>query len=347
MQVGVLGINYKSSELKVREILATAAQANVAGDCLSLYNFSCVLLSTCNRTEIYFSAEDLAEAHTQLLKLLRIDVECPFEHYLYSYFGAECFAHLIKVTSGFDSVIFGESEIQRQVREAYESASAFQTLPSCIHYIFQKALKVGKNMRSKFQLPRMQASIEAVIHDLVNAFFLHPKIPSILFVGNSEINRKVLHHLWSRGLDKITLATRAPMLAKSLEKKQGVKLLPWKELASWTQFDMIVCGTNQKEYLLKKEETSSYKEPVNVIPSSLIIDLSMPRSVDPQLSRHPQISLFNIEEINAFVAQKQKIGLQDHDDMKKTLQSAVACQLNCYMNKQKKGAACNFSANLL
>ena len=343
MQVGVLGINYKSSDLKVREILATAAHANVAGDCLKFYNFSYVLLSTCNRTEIYFSAEDLAQAHTQLLKLLRIDVDCSFEPYLYSYFGTECFAHLIKVTSGFDSVILGESEIQRQVREAYESAAAFQTLPSPIHYMFQKALKVGKNMRSQFQLPRMQASIEAVIHDLTNAFFYHPKIPSILFVGNSEINRKVLHHLSSRGLDKITLATRAPLLAKPLEKKQGVRVLPWHELSSWIEFDMIVCGTNQKEYLLKKEDTSSYKEPVNVIPSSLIIDLSMPRSVDPELSRHPQISLFNIEEINAFVEQKQKISMLDQDGMNKTLQSAVEHQLSCYINKQKKGAACNFS----
>ena len=347
MQVGVLGINYKSSELKVREILATAAQANVAGDCLSLYNFSYVLLSTCNRTEIYFSAEDLAEAHTQLLKLLRIDVEFSFEHCLYSYFGTECFAHLIKVTSGFDSVILGESEIQRQVREAYESAGTFQILPSCIHYMFQKALKVGKHMRSQFQLPRMQASIEAVIHDLANAFFSHSKSPSILFVGNSEINRKVLHHLSSRGLEKITLATRAPLLARPLEKKQDLKLLPWQELSSWVEFDMIVCGTNQKEYLLKREDTSCYKEPVNVIPSALIIDLSMPRSVDPQLSRHPQISLFNIEEINAFVEQKQKIDLEDHDVMNKTLQNAVAHQLSCYTNKQKKGAACNFSMRSL
>lgn len=340
MRVGVLGINYKSSELKVREILAKTAQAHVASEYLSEHNFSYVLLSTCNRTEVYFSAEDLPSAHTELLNLLRTDIDFAFEHCLYSYFGSECFSHLAKVTAGFDSVIFGETEIQGQVKQAYERACLSQKLPSSMHFMFQKALKIGKNVRSRFCLPKTRASIEGVVHDLSNAFFLHEKKPSVLFIGNSEINRKVLMHLKSKGLDMITLATRAEEAALSLVQKQGVKLLPWSKLSSWTQFDMIIAGTNQKEFLLKKEEALSYAEPASLIPTSLIIDLSMPRSVDPELGKHPQISLFNIEEINAFVDQNQKMKLEDIHGLNDTISDAINRQLDCYNTKQKKAFSC-------
>lgn len=339
MRVGVLGINYKSSELKVREILAKTAQAHVASEYLSEHNFSYVLLSTCNRTEIYFSAEDLASAHTELLNLLRTDVDFAFEHCLYSYFGSECFSHLAKVAAGYDSVIFGETEIQGQVKQAYERACQSQRLPSCMHFVFQKALKIGKNMRSRFHLPHLRASIEGTVHDLAGAFF-HAKKPSILFVGNSEINRKVLSHLKTKGLDNLSIATRAPAAALSTVQKYGVRLLPWHELFSWTQYDMIICGTNQKEFLLKKEEAVSYTEPVSLIPASLIIDLSMPRSVDPQLGKHPQISLFNIEEINAFVDQKQKIRMEDMEELNNAMNDSIHRQFICYNERQKKVGSC-------
>lgn len=346
MRVGVLGINYKSSALNVREILAKTAQAHVTSLSDRPHSFSYVLLSTCNRTEIYFSAEDLADAHTQLLNLLRTDVDFAFEHCLYSYFGSECFAHLAKVTAGFDSVIFGESEIQRQVKHAYESASFFQTLPACLHYMFQKALKIGKDMRSRFALPFARVSLEGVIFDLVKAFFLPPKSPSVLFIGNSEINRKVLFHLKSKGIDQIAMATRAPASARSLAEKYDMDLLPWQELSTWTEFDMIIAGSNQKDYLLKKEDAYSYAEPAALIPASLVIDLSMPRSVDPELGRHPQISLFNIEEINAFVDQKQRISRESICEMEEAMSLSTQKLFDLFVVKQKRCCPCVLSEPL-
>ena len=121
MRIGVLGINHKSSELPVREMLARACLCKFAKQAEIAQELYCVVLSTCNRTEIYFSADDLAVAHTLILSCLREEVPEPFEHKLYTYFGFDCFLHLAMVTSGLDSVILGESEIQRQVKIAYET----------------------------------------------------------------------------------------------------------------------------------------------------------------------------------------------------------------------------------
>lgn len=299
MQVGVLGINYKSSELNVREILAKTAMSQILDQSWNDQQFSYVLLSTCNRTEIYFSAENLPAAHTQLINLLRLGIDLSFEHSLYSFFGSECFMHLAKVTAGFDSVIFGEAEIQRQIKKAYEAAAVSKKLPACMHYMFQKALRIGKKMRTRFNLPRNKASIESVLIDLCHSFF-RSKNPKILFLGNSDINRLIMNSFTMKGFDQITLATRSLHLAQPVKEKLNIELMSWDQIHRWTEYDMVVCGSNQKEYIIKKDDVYKYAEPVSVMPSSLIIDLSMPRSVDPALNKHPQISLFNIEEINFF-----------------------------------------------
>src|SRR5207244_4328762 len=131
-----------------REAIARAAQS-LSGEKGIFFQHPIVVLSTCNRTEIYFSAENLAEAHSDLLAHFRKQIEEPFEHRLYSYFGIDCFAHLCRVASGLDSAILAETEIQRQVKVAY---AAGRVLPSCLHYIFQKALKVSKGMRNQMAI---------------------------------------------------------------------------------------------------------------------------------------------------------------------------------------------------
>jgi glutamyl-tRNA reductase len=311
MRVGVIGINYKSSKLNIREVLAKTAHAQMPTAIDTSAGFSYVLLVTCNRTEIYFSSDDLSATHCELLKVLRKDIDIPFEHFLYSYFGAECFMHLAKVTAGVDSVIFGESEIQRQVKKAYEVACTSQKLPSCMHYMFQKALKIAKAVRSQFPMAMQGATLEAVVMDLYHAFFSKVVSTSVLFIGNSEINRKMITHMKAKGVDHICLATRAPQVAEAFCQKYQLRLLPWEHLSLWPQFHMVVCGTNQKDYLIHKRQALYFDEPARVIPTSLIIDLSMPRSVEPSLGLHPQISLFNIEEMNALITQKQKIKRQD------------------------------------
>ena len=194
MHIGVLGINHKSAEIWTRELVSKACQKRLVCESSVAEKFCCVLLSTCHRTEIYFSAENLAEAHSELLNVLREEISIPFEHKIYSYFGLDCFTHLAHVTSGLDSVIIAESEIQRQVKVAYEGAQLHYRLPSCLHFLFQKCLKVGKEVRSKTILSQGQVTIAKILFNISSHLLKNLSELPVLFIGNSEINRKMISY---------------------------------------------------------------------------------------------------------------------------------------------------------
>jgi glutamyl-tRNA reductase len=336
MRVGMIGINYKSSDLVLRELLARTSQKHLTYDHWEKTDFFYVFLYTCNRTEIYFSAPDLAEAHSELLSVLRQDVFVPFEHKMYSYFGAECFGHLAKVTSGFDSVIFGETEIQRQVKEAYELACLYQTLPSSMHFMFQKSLKIGKEIRTAFILPKDNVSIESAVSELMRCFFSDFSRLSVLFVGHSEINRKILPYIRNKGVSNLYLATRSFPSAKELMVKNDLKPMPWEELERWTEFDVVICGTHSTDYLIRSEHMSHACE----IKNRLAIDLCMPRNVDPYLAKHPQITLFNIEELGHLIDQKQKMSQKENEQIKEKIEEAVCRQITLFDEKKRKVFTC-------
>jgi len=326
MRVGLIGMNYKLLDLELRELFAKKAKKLSEEN----FGFPVVLLSTCNRTEIYFSAEDLAEAHSLLLTELKKEIEEITEHHLYSYFGENCFSHIAKVTSGLDSVIFGETEIQRQVKEAYENASNLGVLPSCLHFMFQKSLKLGKEIRTTYSLPKTHVSMESTLHDLIRYFFTEDKDLSILFVGFSEINRKIIPFLKGKSFSKLHLATRSKESATQIP----VQLIDWPALSNWPSYDVVISGSVASEYLLRADHLTKFPQ------NKLVLDLSLPRNVDPFIGRHPSITLFNIEEINSFIDQKQTRICKERELMKRQVEEKVLHQIELYHEKNNRIFVC-------
>lgn len=279
LSIGVLGINFKTADLQLREEIARGAES-LNGERALFFRHPTVLLSTCNRTEIYFSSENLAEAHTDLLALLRTRIETPFEHRLYSYFGIDCFAHLCRVAAGLDSAILAETEIQRQVKVAYANA---KVLPSCLHYAFQKALKVSKYIRSHLELERGAPTLYGTIWQLAKEF------KNILLVGYSEINRGFASFLMHKGVKDIALCTRNP----SSVRLEGVRVYDRRLLSHWQEFDLIVSASKADGYLITGKTDRRH----------LIFDLSVPRNVDPAVNAE----LYNMEQLNHLIEQKRNV----------------------------------------
>jgi glutamyl-tRNA reductase len=311
MRIGVLGINHKSSELSFQELLARACRKRLCCDEEISQRLSCVVLSTCNRTEVYFSSNDLAAAHSELLQTLREEIDEPFEHKLYTYFGADCFTHLALVTAGLDSMILVESEIQRQVRIAYENTALYYRLPSCMHYLFQKCLQIGKQVRSSIFPPTGHTSLSGMIWQIGQWVFNSTASKRVLFIGNSEINRKTLLLLKRKGVHQISLCTRSPASAEELKSSHQVTLIDWTQLSSWKQFDWIICGTHAPDYLISCQDLRSNvnidsDDALERMTPKLILDLSVPRNVEPALARHPQITLLNMEEVGHLIERKEQ-----------------------------------------
>jgi glutamyl-tRNA reductase len=327
MNIGLLGISYRSSELELRERFARACQKM----CNSSFSDPLVLLSTCNRTEIYFSSDDLVETYSHLLSMLETLLELECRSRIYCYFGEKCFIHLAKVTAGIDSVIFGEAEIQRQVKQAYEEARARHKFPFIMHYLFQKSLKIGKEIRTQFPLRSGRASMEWALWDLTKCFFPEGVFGPILFIGYSEINRKMIRFFQRKIGGRLYLATRNEDAAMDMTKKMGLQLVSWKEIGSWTEFPIVVCGSKSSEYLLKAEHIAEDRAKVQ---SRLVIDLSLPRNVDPCINKNPLITLFNIEEIEQFIDQKHKTSFMEQTKIAKKIEDSVNLQSALFHRKR-------------
>jgi glutamyl-tRNA reductase len=217
---------------------------------------------------------------------------------LYSYFGNECFLHLSKVAAGFDSAIMAETEIQGQVKQAYELALKAKTLPSCLHSLFQKSLQISKHIRSKYALGRGMPDIEHAVFQTGTHYFKTPQEKSILFIGSSAINQKVLGYIQKKGCKSITLCNRTQENAEKLSLKFQIPSLPFAAIDQWQEFDWIILGTNAPNYLI--HENNSISQP------KLIIDLSLPRNADPRLAQDPNVQLLNIDQINRMLKFRRK-----------------------------------------
>ncbi|MDR3624729.1 MAG: hypothetical protein P4L16_06275 [Chlamydiales bacterium] len=332
MLIGVLGVNHKSAELSLRESLAKVCVRRFSPGRSAHSNHFFVLLSTCNRTEIYFSSDDLAVTHSYLLRVLRYDIEGEFEHKLYSYFGFDCFVHLAKVTAGMDSAIIAETEVQGQVKSAYESVKQYNNLPRELHFLFQKSLKIGKDVRTGFPMGKGLASLEEAILQVTKNHMQDIKESKILFLGASEINIKVCRALLSKGIKNITFCNRTLEHLDRLAFQIPIKTIAWQEKRCWINYDVVIVGTKSVEYLLLKNERLSSKK-------QLLIDLSVPRNIDPELDAFDSITLLNVDQMNKIVEQNNSSKLSEISVIDRYITESVENQIAFFLDKENLRSA--------
>jgi len=327
MCIGVVGVNFKTAPLAVREQLAKACHFAFSPNSIGRKLDNTVLLSTCNRTEIYFSADDLAEKHSEILSILRELVDTPFEQKLYSFFGPDCFLHLATVASGLDSAILAETEIQQQVRLAYGASCRSQSLNGALHFFFQKSLKISKSIRSQFPLPRGLASLESVLLELA----LNSRMRDVLLIGNSQINRQIIKVFQKKENFSLTLCTRSIEGAEEFAAEKEIALTGWDALEDWQKWDIVICATQHGGYLLKESKLKK---------SQLLIDLSVPRLIDPALSSNPYFHLLNMEEIAMLVDGRRRRLLEKIDVSQAFLLKSVQACLEVHQKKLARKYSC-------
>ena len=293
LQLGLLGVNHKSARIELREQLARAFEHCFHHQRIGKQYGQFVLLSTCNRTEVYFSSEDLAATHSHFLQVLRNEVGGEFEHVLYSYFNADAFYHLARVTAGLDSAVLGETEIQGQVKNAYQGVSGQHPLTKEIHFVFQKSLKVGKQVRYQLLEKKGMPDLQGAVYKMAEMILGDLSTRSVLFIGASEINLKLLSFLRAKKIPDITLCNRTLERAQEVARQESVRCLDWSQLSQWTEYDCVVVGTKASNHLLQTGHLEGAKQ----LGKRLLIDFSHPRNIDPQLGQHPKTLLFNIDQI--------------------------------------------------
>jgi len=305
MNVGVIGLNFKVAPLFLRESLASFSLQE-------LQHTQCVLLSTCNRIEIYFSADDLGAMHERIIEGLPNNLK----QHLYSFFNKEAFLHLALTTCGLDSSIWGETEIQGQVKEAYKAASKQQRLSKELHTLFQKSLHIAKEVRARFHLERTSFLLEEEIFSIASSYL--PTLPPPLIVGCSDINFKICTFLQRKGLSRFYFMNRTEEKAKLFQNHFSGEVLPFREInTQWHHFPWTIVASKSLHFLLTPSR--------NTHASPLLFDLALPRNIDPRV----HATIYNIDNLH------KRLNTKQNNKKKKTSLIASYIQNKIYSFENK------------
>lgn len=272
MHVVVVGFSHLSAPLSLREQLSPHIQ-NLKGS--RLFDPLPVILSTCNRCEVYLASHDIAQTHQSFITYLRERLDIPFEENLYTLFNFDAFSHLTRVCCGFESARVFETEIQGQVRSAYESIRA--EVPKALHLYFQNALKISKRVRTEFQTTLTPPSLATLVQGSLEQHFGSLRATKGLVVGVSAINKPLLHRLSQQA--SITVCNRTESKAIEYAKRIHSAYLSWEQLPTGLDsYDWVVSATTTPTYIITPDMVDRNSA------LQFCIDLGVPRNIDPSLS---------------------------------------------------------------
>ena len=303
MSIVVLGVNYHTSPVTLLEkvMIPVSAMSDALRDLSGHSDIrEVVIISTCNRTEVYAVAERFHSAHADILEFLcatsglSADEIAP---HLYSQYDAEAVVHLFEVTAGIDSAVLGETEIVGQVRDAWDFAMKQGTSRSTLNLLFRYALESGKRARTETGISRSTASVAHAAVEMSEEILgtLHGK--RVLVVGAGEMGQGVAGALSRAGAESITVLNRTTARAEVLAAKIGARIADFSNLESELGLvDVVVTCTGAGEiiidYDLMKRVRQSDTTPV------LLVDIALPRDIAASVSELPGVTLRDLDNLS-------------------------------------------------
>jgi glutamyl-tRNA reductase len=302
-----LGISHKTAPLELREQCALT-EGRAAGVVRGLLEFDSIseaaALSTCNRTELYLVAEDPVVAETDVLGRLAHEAGIRLTELLgplYSLHGTDAARHLYEVTAGLDSMIVGEAEIQGQVKRAYELALVENATGPVLNRVFRGALAAGKRVRTETAIGEKGVSIPSVAVELAQRNLGDLTHRRVLLVGAGETAELTARALAARGVETVFIANRRYNRAIGLAEHFGGRAVRIEEMPGQVeQADIVVASTNSPHHLIERNELEVIMEARGGRPL-LMIDLAVPRDIDPDCREVPGVSLYDVDDVQAMV----------------------------------------------
>ena len=302
MLASIVGLSHQTAPLEIRETVAVspAETANVLG-LLGSSVAEAVILSTCNRTELYTVHREPAEAAAVFQSAFPESGQL-CQPYLYTYQGEAVARHLFRVASGLDSLVFGEAEILGQVRHAWELAHDAGAAGAITSRLFQQALSVGKRVRSETDIGKLSASFSSAAVVLAQRVFGQDLTGcSVLVIGVGEVGQGVARCLLDRGVTRISIANHRGERALEFAGGHGAAVVSWPvSPAVLAQSDIVISSTAAPETVLDLQDVDAALTQRTRGPMHLI-DLAIPRDIDPRAALLPSVHLHNIDDIASVV----------------------------------------------
>ncbi len=302
MHLALVGLNHRTTPIEIREELAWGPeQCKDARVNLSSHVDEGMLLSTCNRTEIYSLVKNYEHGEEAIFRFLSdysgvaADTIKPV---VYRMKDREAISHLFKVASGLDSMIVGEYEVLGQVRRSLEDAEMAKLLRYPLLNLFQQAVRVGRKVRQDTAISRNALSVSSAAVEMAKKIFVNIEGRKVLVVSAGEAGKLAVEALVKSSVFDVSVTSRTFDKALSLASSLGGKAFPFHQMEeALAQTDIVISCSGAPHYII---ERPVIEHVMNHRPERpmLLIDLAVPRDIDPQVKLINKVFLYDIDGLN-------------------------------------------------
>jgi len=307
MNLIAISINHRTATVELREAVFLSEDEIRAVTKKAKENLfkEGLVISTCNRTEIFgFPANsDLTHQHIKnLITDIKSSKEISDEN-LEKYISRDALRHLFKIASGIDSLLVGDNQIFKQIKESFQIAEEMDFAGFLMKRIFDSAIRTGKRAISETKISDGAVTVSYAAVQLIEKIFFNLSKKSALVIGAGETGEIAAKHLRDKGIGRLALTNRTFEKAEQLATELNTAVFPFDTFKDHLyKFDIIVSATSSPGILLSKEEIRSVMKKRNFEPI-VIMDIALPRDVDPESKKIESVFYHDIDSLNIIVEQ--------------------------------------------
>ncbi|GJL53595.1 MAG: glutamyl-tRNA reductase [Nitrospirales bacterium] len=335
MNIIVVGLSHKTAPVELRERLAIPESR--MGEALArLLAYPSIkegmFLSTCNRVEVYAVVKDMDDGFSQIQDFLvsthfSLSADELFPH-VYRYADESTIKHLFRVTSSLDSMVIGEPQILGQVKDAYEQTLAHRTSGVILNKFVKKAISVGKGVRTQTKIAEYAVSVSYAGVELAKKIFSSLQDQTVLLVGAGEMGKLAARHLVNSGVKQMMVTTRNTHRAVNLAEQFNGTVIPFEDFrAALPKADIVLCATGAPYYVITAEDIHwAIRQRMNR--PMFLIDISVPRNIDPSGKDIDNAFVFDIDDLKTHVGQNQDERRKEADKAEGLVKAEVEVMLS-------------------
>jgi glutamyl-tRNA reductase len=312
MEIILVGLSYRTAPVEVLEKVSVPADryGEILEDLMGATGLAeAVALHTCNRCEYYAAAFDPEKDLPRLaafVKGVTAGLDEDIEPRLYRMQGGRAVRHLLSVASSLDSMVLGETQIQAQVKDALQRAAGVDAAGPLLQRLFFEALSTGKRVRSETEIGTLTVSVSSTAVELARKIFGELERHSALIVGAGETAQLTTTHLHDEGVHPMFVASRTFERAKALARRLSGEAIPFDEVGdALCKADIALVSTSAPHYVLRREQIARAMRDRRNRPL-FIIDISVPRNVEPAIDDLYNVYLYNIDDLEAIAAENRR-----------------------------------------
>lgn len=307
MNILIIGLNHKTADVQIRERLAfsgTKLEQGLRG-LLSIEGIEeAALLSTCNRVEIYAAVTDSGYAEEGVKKFLSGFHGTPrseFEGALYCFSGDRAIRHIFRVASSLDSMVVGEPQILGQLKDVFDLALKNKSTGVLLNRLMKKAISTAKRVRTETRIAEHAVSISFAAVELAKKIFTTLEGKSFMLLGAGDMAELAARHLVGNGVKDVCVANRTFERGCELAQQFCGRAVRFQDIAQeLTRIDILICSTGASAYVLTQAQMQKVMKERRQKPV-FIIDISVPRNIDPGINSVENVYLYDIDDLQDVV----------------------------------------------